>query len=398
MKKIFLPVLAALLAAVLSFAQADAVPGEPFIIDDERIAGLATEVLPLDDGILVLGASEYDDEGWMGRINRDGSVRWALQEKGGGVFRCASALGSGGFAALIKRYADYDFSGNQTGTDETLLAFINAEGNLTRIRLIAPYMEWMIAYEEGYYLIGNTYDEAAVRDTEEMPKATLTRLDQAGETLWSYTYSDPAYSRMTFSRGAAGADRLIISGGALAEDGTDVATILCVDPDGRVLWNTEARAEEQASISDVCVTPGGMIAGCYAGLSFEEEMGFPEHRAGYVFLMDPDGQVQWEYSLDEYLSADYIVPAGDGFLVGSRGLDLENCPYLGDGWLLFLDGSGHAAETRNVPDIGGGKLELMGMVLDMSGSPLLFGALLEWPATVTNPFVTRLDLFSPGPQ
>ena len=273
MKRIILPVLAVLPVAVLSFAQADAAPGEPFTIDDQRIAGSATEVLPPDDGMLVLGASEYDDEGWMGRINRDGSVRWVLQEEGGGVFRCASALGSGGFAALIKRYADYDDSGDQTGTDETLLAFISGEGDLTRTRLLAPYMEWMIAHEEGCYLIGNTYDEAAVRDSEEMPKATLTHPDQAGKILWSNTYSDPAYSRMTFSRGAAGADRLIISGGALAEDGTDVVTILCVDQDGRVLWNTEAREEEQAFISDVCVTPGGWTwrtvpiratAGCFS--------------------------------------------------------------------------------------------------------------------------------------
>lgn len=398
MKKIYLLVATVFLLAALSPARAATVPGDLKVIDDERMYGLVSEVLPLDDGILVLGASEFEDKGWMAYLWPDGSVKWVLEETGNGAFRCASALGDGGFASLIKRREAHDYLGNQTGTDETLLAFISGDGKITQTQLLAPHTEWMIAHEDGYYLIGNTYEEPAGPDGEEQPKAMLTRLDGAGEMLWSLVYSNPAYSDMTFDRGAAADDSLIITGGAFTEDGSYVATIQRVDPDGQVLWNTEARAEEQAFISDICVTNGGVIAGCYAGISFDEEMGFPEGRAGFIFCMTLDGEVLWEHSLIEYLSADYIVPMADGFLVGSRGLDLENCPYLGDGWLLYLDESGNVREGNDLPDISGGILELMGMTVETSGRPLLYGALLESPGTVALPFVTWLDFFPPSQQ
>jgi hypothetical protein len=166
--------------------------------------------------------------------------------------------------------------------------------------------------------------------------------------------------------------------------------IHCIGLDGQVTWNTEARDHQQAFINDVCVTSGGLIAGSYNGVSFDEGMGFPEDRFGFVFCMTLEGEVLWEHALRDSLSSDYIVPLADGFLIGSRGLDLENRPDLGDGWLLFLDEKGNVGKTETLPDIDGGMLELMGIAAAGDGEVLLFGATLDEPGFLGSPLVTRL--------
>ncbi|NLV59912.1 MAG: hypothetical protein GXY67_14280 [Clostridiales bacterium] len=392
MKKGFILVLATLLVAVQSFALAGAVPGDPIILQNEDLYGLVTEVVPLQGGMLVVGASEYnDDGGWLACLGPDGRERWVLQEEGNGVFRCAHALEDGGFSVLIKRKATEDDWGNATGSNETLLAFISRDGVLTQSLPLSPDTQWMIPYGDGYYLAGYLYEPPANR--EEAPESTglLTRLGSTGAEQWSYSYSNPDYADMTFHKGVAAADALILTGGGISRDGSYVGLLHCMSLDGQGLWSIETSSNQQSTLGDVCVTPTGTIAGCYTGVSFEEEMGFPEDRSGFVFCITRDGDLLWEYPLKESLSADYVVPMAGGFLIGSRGLDLENCPHLGDGWLLFLDESGNPAKTDEIPSIGGGILELMGIAKAQGSGVYLYGATLEEPGFVDAPFVTFLD-------
>lgn len=392
MKKFLLLAAAALLISALPFAHAAPIPGDLTVIDDEEIYGLVTEALPLKDGMLVVGASEYEDNGWMASLRPDGKARWVLSEEGGGVFRCAGMTGDGGFSALIKRRETHDYSGKQTGVDETLLAFISSDGKITKTQSLAPYTEWMISHEDGFYLIGNAYGEPDSPQGEKPFQAAITHLDSAGETLWSLVYTNPAYTDMTFHKGVMAGDSLIVTGGGLTEDETRVGLIHRIGLDGRVLWDTYAQSLQQTFINDVRVTNGGLITGCYTGISFEEEMGFPEGRSGFVFCLTLDGEVVWEHSLKDSLSADYLLPMAKGFLVGSRGLDPENCPNLGDGWLLLLDDSGNEVKPSVLPDIGGGRLELMGMAEAKDSGVLLYGAALEEPGFLGAPFVTRLNI------
>lgn len=66
-------------------------------------AGEGGKALPLEDGMLLLGESEYGDMGWMARVGKDGSVFWVLEEEGGGVFRSARVMPDGNIAAPILR-------------------------------------------------------------------------------------------------------------------------------------------------------------------------------------------------------------------------------------------------------------------------------------------------------
>ncbi len=394
MKKYLILAAAALLLINLPSARAAEAPGDLTVFEDERMAGAVVDALPLADGILVLGSSEYGDDGWMAYINGNGSARWLLEEGGAGVFSCPAALDGGSFFALVSRYAKYDYSGNLKGRDESLLVMVNGDGEITQTLPLPYRTEWLIPYAGGYFAIGTSYERLSTReDGAETALGMLTRLDGAGDTLWSYVYTHPSYSDMTFRKGAMAADSLILIGdGHHASQGSSVGLIHRVDLNGQVMWTSDAVLGSDTAISDVCVSPGGLIAGCYLDIKYDEEDDFPVERSGSVFCLDMDGEPLWEYMLENGLAADYILPLSGGFLCGSRGMDLESCPWLGDGWLLMLDEMGNAQASDGLPDISGGKLELMGMTKDPAGKLLLYGALLDEPGFPGGPFLTRLDL------
>jgi hypothetical protein len=79
-------------------------------------------------------------------------------------------------------------------------------------------------------------------------------------------------------------------------------------------------------------------------------------------------------------------------LAGSHGSDLENCPMLAFVWLKMLYKAGNVTASDSTPDISEGKPELMGMSNNLSGEPLLFGALLIEPGFPNAPFLTRLEI------
>jgi len=58
---------------------------------------------------------------------------------------------------------------------------------------------------------------------------------------------------------------------------------------------------------------------------------------------------------------------------------------------MMLDRDGYPVEA-GLPDISGGKLELMGMAMDAQGAPLLLGAAIFWPQAVDTAYVARLEL------
>ena len=95
--------------------------------------------------------------------------------------------------------------------------------------------------------------------------------------------------------------------------------------------------------------------------------------------------------MEDDRSADYVLSTEWGNLVGSRGLDLENCPMFGEGWLMLLDGDGKPVEAGLI-DIGHGKLELMGLAMDTDGTPVLHGATISWPQAIGTPYLAHLEL------
>jgi hypothetical protein len=218
-------------------------------------------------------------------------------------------------------------------------------------------------------------------------------LDGTGGMLLALAYSNPTYSGMTFKKGVIAEDSLILIGNAYyMEQKAAVGLIHRADLDGQMLWTSEAALGIDTSISDICVSPEGLIVGCYADVQYDKDDGYPVGRKGSVFCLDTDGGFFWEHMLEDGLMADYVMPLSGGFLVGSRGLDLENYSMLGYSWLKKLDKAGNVTASDSTPGISGGKLELMGMSKNLAGQPLLYGSLLIEPGFPDAPFLTRLEI------
>ncbi len=254
--------------------------------------------------------------------------------------------------------------------------------------------DWLIYHAGSYYAIGTMYLD--VPDSEVALAATqgmLTRLDGGGSTLWSSAYTNDSYSGMTFSKGVMAADSLILIGDGYDTGANSVAGLIHrTDLNGQVMWTTEVALGSDTIISDICLSPSGLITGSFADIRYDEKQGFLVGRKGSVFCLDMDGRLLWEFALDDTLMADYIVPVAGGVLLGNRSMDLEYDPLQGEGWLLLMDEAGNVKATDSVPDISSGKLELMGLKTDISGEPLLYGELLDEPGSASLTFLAWQDL------
>lgn len=324
-------------------------------------------------------------------FDNEGKRRWSYSSDYLDIFRCPSPLAGGGFSVLRKRSVEE--SESMGGYQASDLVFYNRKGKIVDEVSLMQSTEWLLANADGYYAIGYHQDTALEEgDKREVTRPLLSRLDSKGYSTWSFEYTNSEYSNMTFKKGAISEDSIIIMGDAYnIKHQAGVGMLYRMDMNGNVIWNTEATLGNDSHINDFCVTDDGLIAGIYTNIIFDEEFGFPAGRVCSVFLMNMNGETLWEYALENGLILDYIPPVTGGFLCGSRGLDLENCPYIGSGSLLLLDREGKVKAADSTPDIGGGRYELFGLSKSRNGEALLYGTMLDEPGFPSAPFVARLN-------
>lgn len=391
MKKVFLCIVAALCLLPLVCAFASQPLADMLVYENEEyVNGVTLDALELKDGVLLVGASEYMDSGWMAFLEPEGGKRWSYSEERSDLFLCPTPLAGGGFSVLRKRSVEE--SGSMGGYQASDLVFLNRKGKIVDEISLMQSTEWLIADADGYYAIGY-YPVTAPSEDNEMGamRPLLSRLDSKGFSLWSLEYTNPDYSSMTFLKGAMAEDSIIIIGDAYnIKNQAHVGLIHRVDLTGNVIWTNESALGKSSFINDFCVTGDGLIAGIYTDIAYNEEDDIGESLCS-VFLMNMDGEVLWEHALEKGLMLDYILPVAGGFLCGSRGLDMENCPYIGDGWLLLLDRNGMVMAADSTPNIAGGKYELFGITKNADGEALLYGTLLDEPGFPGSPFVARLN-------
>ena len=379
MKKALTLIAMAMIVMLCGAAGAADIP-ENLLPKDPRLEGLVTEALPLQDGMLLLGESEYGDMGWMARVGKDGSVVWVLEEEDGGVFRSVRALPDGHIAALILRVPE--------GSREYTAAFasVSSNGKLTRTRKLPEHTRRLLPLGDGFFALGTYYPQKGELTGAQV---TVARLDLKGERKWSVRLPVDPYAGMNFSSAALNDDGLYIAGEGYLADGSRTGLLLRMDLRGNVRWTREIRLGQDTYAGGLAITPQGLVVLSVTGWDDEEDG--PGTRRGRVLGYSDRGDALWEYPLEGYRVADYLMSTDQGILIGSRGLDLENSPLLGDGWLMMLDRDGYPVEA-GLPDIGGGKLELMGLAMDAQGAPLLLGAAILWPQAVDTAYVARLEL------
>ena len=382
MKKVLTMVILALIVMQCAAAGAGEIP-ENLLPKDSRLAGLVTEALPLQDGMLLLGESEYGDMGWIARVGKDGSVFWVLEEEDGGVFRSARALPDGSIAALIVRKPDFR---EGTGEYAAMFASVTSKGKLTRTRKLSEHTRRLLPLGDGFFALGTYYPQKGELTGAQV---TVARLNLKGERKWSVRLPKAPYAGMNFSSAALDADALYIAGEAYLADGSRTGLLIRMDLRGNVRWTREIRLGQDTYAGGLALAPQGLVVLSVTGWTYEEDG--PGTRSGAVLGYSDRGDALWEHPLEGYRGADYVMNTDQGILIGSRGLDLENSPLLGDGWLMMLDRNGYPVEA-GLPDISGGKLELMGLAMDAQSAPLLLGAAIFWPQAVDTAYVARLEL------
>ncbi len=356
---------------------------ENLLIEEPPLEGLVTEALALEDGLLLLGESEYGNMGWMARVGEDGGVRWVLEEEDGGVFRSARALPDGSFGALILRKPDFR---EETGEYAVMLGSVTSRGQLARTRKLSAHQRSLVPLGDGYFALGTYYPNEGEAAGAQV---TVARLDLKGERKWSVRLLERPYSAMEFRSAALAGDALYLAGESLLKDGTQAGFLMRLDLRGNVRWTREIRLGEATYAGGLAVTPQGLAV--LSATGWDYGVYDPGTRRGAVLAYSDKGDALWEHPLEDSRSADYVLSTAQGLLVGSRGLDLENCPMFGEGWLLLLDGDGRPVEA-GLPDIGGGEIELMGLAMGADGAPLLLGATIFWPQAADAAYVARLQL------
>lgn len=359
---------------------------------DAIAAGVALEAMPRGDGLLTIVTSEDTDEVWLDFRNRNGEKRAMLLDGHFKTLRCLSPLANGGFSVLRKTYEPTDGHHSRYDSDESALLSFDRNGKMTAEIPLWSNAEWLLPGAGGYFAIGFRVTGRGDETAATLPR--LARLNGKGKILWDYEYTNPGYSRAAFAKGVPAEDSIILCGdGYNDQREARVGLLDRVDMDGNVLWSLEVTPDlgEHAFINDICVTDDGLIAVVSGDIGYDPDFGFPDNRSCTVYCLNMDGEVLWKHVLEDGLMLDYVVPVAGGFLCGSRGLDLTNCPYLGDGWLLLLDRDGQVKAAGSTPDIGGGRIELCGISTGADGEALLYGAALDDPGFPGAPFIARLD-------
>lgn len=359
---------------------------------DEVEAGVTLEAMRREDGLLLIVASEDTDEVWLDFRDRNGERRRMLADADFKTLRCLSPLADGGLAVLRKTYEPIDRHPDRFDPDVSALLAFDRNGKTTSEVPLWSNVEWLLAGAGGYYAIGFCVTGRDDETIDTLPR--LARLDGNGETLWDNEYSNPDYTRAMFVKGAMAEDSIILCGeGYSAVREAHVGLLDRVGMDGNVIWSLEITPDigKRAFVNDICVTSDGLIAAVCTSIAYDEDFGFPVDRSCTVYCLSVDGEVLWQHALQDAAMLNYVMPVAGGFLCASRGMDLDNCPYLGEGWLLLLDWDGKVKAAGGTPDIGGGKFELTGMSLDTDGIALLYGTVLEEPGFPGAPFIVRLN-------
>ncbi|MCL2122357.1 MAG: hypothetical protein FWH28_08935, partial [Clostridiales bacterium] len=351
-------------------------------------AGAVLGVAQTQEGTLYTGVRDYAGEGWMTYSDRDGREIWTTEKGHGKDFLHPTALPNGDFT--ICREPSFYEDDPRFYQD---LVNIGREGSIKRVWELHAYIRDIVALKDSFIALGNlaeSADDYGLDNEAGTPFFMQKSLD--GDPLREITFAHD-YRDLQFRKAARYDDSLIIGSNA-ETGGVDPRTVMLMrcDLDGVTVWEKHyaPRTGGWANLIDLCVDDEGTIAVLFAERKFDEETGEPLSRRCYAAGLNMDGEELWTYTF-EYGEADVILPVKGGFLCVSQGLDMENCPFIGYGWVLLLDREGNVKAPDSTPDISGGLGEIYGAAPGADGRVLLYGSALAQPGAPGTPFCATLD-------
>ncbi len=337
-----------------------------------------------EDGILLTGVPIGQVTPWISLFDKNGAQRWVFSEAAKNVsqYICPSQLDDGTYAVLRQS------SRNDAGYDCDRLT-LDANGKLLRETPLWSNTNWIIPREEETYTIGCYNDNGTL-----YPIIALQ--DSKGNDLFAYYYTVDGCTSAEFEKGLLTEDSLIVSGqGTDTQYDQSAGLLYKIDLEGKVVWGLTSTANnpnETVFSNDFCVTDEGRIIWIFTTVLGDEDDGYPIERSSTVYCLDMNGKTLWTYQTSDNRMLDYLVAVSGGILFGSRGSDLENCPYLGEGWLLYLNRDGQENSEMDLPQLGNGNMELLGMAENTINAVFCYGLLMQDPGYPSNPFFLELNL------
>ncbi|MDD4080582.1 MAG: hypothetical protein PHP02_04085 [Eubacteriales bacterium] len=378
-------ILAALLITAFTVSvSASGAFGQVWVYGDQGLTGAVLQALATEECYLLVGGPEYRGGGWLAYTAEGGSVLWTSEEDETRAFLCAAALPGGG-CGVLANYFDEDL-----GADSLLsvLHFFNAKGSVFLEAILPQHTKWLSFDGQGVFAIGSSPDPAA--EGGSVYPQSILRLDYEGYILWEKRYTQDGYEELMFQKGLAAGDILLVMASAVNTRTQARVGLLCrLNLMGEVLWLREFAVDGEAYLADACLAPENLITGVYAAMRYEDD-GFPLDRVGTVFSMNLDGELLWEYTLQDGRAADWILPVKNGLLVASQGLSMLEDPYQGQGWVMLLSPEGQPLGENQAPNLAGSLYELTGISLQADGTVLLGGNLMQEPGFPSAPYMARL--------
>ncbi len=382
-KRVLLLVLIAFCALVSSAALASDTP-ENLITCDIPETGFLPGAAMTGDGVLLTGVPLDRETPWVALIDESGAQRWVFSEAGKNAARylCPESLEDGTYTVLRQTPRD-------DGGYECARLSLDQNGKLLSETALWSNTNWMVPYGEGTFSIGAFIYEDVI-----YPMVSLQY--GAEEDNFDYYYTVEGCTSAEFNKGILTGDSLIISGQGIDDKFDRNAGLLYrIDLKGNVVWAKASTADtprELVFANDVCVTADGQIIWIFTTVTGDEDDDYPIGRTSTVYCFDMDGEVLWRYETKPNDMLDFVAEAPGGFLFGSEGLELENCPYLGQGFLLFLNNDGQERPDLELPQLSGGSMELLGVTAGTENAVLCYGLLLEDPGFPDKPFLLEIPI------
>lgn len=387
-KRVLLLVLIVFCMLVTSAALGSEAP-ENLMTYDMPETGFLPGAAMTGDGVLLAGVSVDKETPWVALIDKNGAQRWVFSEEAETVSRylCPACLIDGTYTVLLQ-------SSRDNAVYDCARLSLDENGKLLSETPLWPGTQWMIPDAEKTYAVGYLNG-----DDNYLPLVTLQ--DGNGDDVFAYYYPVEGCTSAEFEKGVLTDDSLIIGGRGVDDRFDQSAGLLYrIDLAGNVVWakaSTADNANETVFTNDVCVTADGLIIWIFTTVTGDEDDNYPIERKSTVYCFNMDGEAMWTYETAPDDMLDYAVPVSGGFLFGSEGLELENCPYLGQGWLLFLTRDGQENPDIALPQLGVGSMELLGITANTEDSAVCYGLLLQDPGFPDKPFFVELT-FPPADE
>ena len=361
-------------------------------ISPEEYVGLdwAGRALMLPDGGALLCDTLWGNP-YALRMNAQGDVLWQVfledfveDEVASGLLQDVVRMPDGRFALLFQYHGE-----EAAEVPDCAIVFVTEAGLPDLMLPISAVAKSLAGDESGLYAIG---EESILEEEGYFAAIHLTRLALDGMVEWERQIKLDGFNTVEVIKAIWADDGLILAAmGEVTKNDGCVPLLYRLDDFERLRLVWRGNSTANAFISDLVATPEGGVVALLNEFIYDAEWSLRE-RKGSVYCWDGSDRLLWTVAAEREGTIDSVIRIPEGYLCASRGMDQENCPNLGEGWMLLLSPTGENLFGHSIEDLSPEGVEVWGLTTDAMGQAILYGCTLLEPGSPGAPFVARVDL------